>query len=61
MWYFLYMKYYFILNPASGKNALKNDILVDIRDAARKLDVEFDVYFTKAPGDAKRFVREICE
>ena len=55
------MKYYFILNPASGKKEHKNDILKEIRDTARKLGVEFEVYFTKAPGDAKRFVREVCE
>ena len=55
------MKYYFILNPASGKRERKNDILIEIRDAARKFGVDFDVYFTKAPGDAMRFVRETCE
>ena len=55
------MKYYFILNPESGNKKHKNDILRDIRDAARKLGEDFDVYFTKAPGDARRYVREVCE
>ncbi len=60
VWYVLSMKYYFILNPASGTKNHKNDILFEIRDAARALKVDFDVYFTKAAGDAQRFVRETC-
>ena len=55
------MKCYFILNPASGKKGHKNDILIEIRDAAKKLGMDFDVQFTKGPGDAKRLAREICE
>ena len=54
------MKYYFILNPESGNKKNKNDILREIRDAARKLDADYEVYFTKAPGDAKNYVRSIC-
>ncbi|MDO4870468.1 MAG: diacylglycerol kinase family protein [Bacillota bacterium] len=55
------MKYYFILNPASGSKSHKNDALYEIRDAARKYDLDYDVYFTKAAGDARSFVRQICQ
>ncbi len=55
------MKYYFVLNPESGNKKHKNDILREIRDAARKLGEDFDLYFTKAPGDAGCYVREVCE
>ncbi len=53
------MEYYFILNPESGDKKHKNDILREIRDAAKKHNIE--VYFTRAQGDARRYVRELCE
>ena len=55
------MKYYFILNPQSGRKVHDNDILREIRDAAVKQGHEYDAYFTKAPGDAKDYVRRLCE
>ena len=55
------MKNIFVLNPASGRKKQGNDILRQIRDAANRVGADFDVYFTKGPGDAYRFVRETCE
>ena len=54
------MKYIFVLNPASGRKKHGNDILREIRDAATGAGVDFDVYFTREPGDALRYVREYC-
>ena len=55
------MKYYFVLNPGSGNKKHKNDILREIRDTARELGEDFDVYFTKGPKDAEHYVRNLCE
>lgn len=55
------MMHYFVLNPASGNKKGKNDILREIRDAAEKVGVEYDVRFTKAPKDGRKIVRSICE
>lgn len=55
------MKNIFILNPASGRKKHGNDILRQIRDAAHSAGVDFDVYFTREPGDATRFIREYCK
>ena len=54
------MKHIFILNPAAGKGkplAVFEDKLCKI--CAEK-EVSFDIYRTKAVGDAFRFVRETC-
>ena len=55
------MKYYFILNPVSGGKKHKNEILYEIRDAVKKYGIDYDVYYTKGPGDAQRYVRELCK
>lgn len=55
------MKNIFVLNPASGRRNHGNEILRQIRDAAERVGADFDVYFTKASGDAYRFIRETCE
>ena len=55
------MKYYFVLNPASGNKKNRNRILIDIRDVAKKYGLDYDVYFTKAPGDARYFAKQVCE
>ena len=51
----------FVLNPASGRRKHGNEILRQIRDAADRVGADFDVYFTKEPGDARRYIREYCE
>lgn len=55
------MKNIFVLNPASGRRNHGNEILRQIRDAANRVGADFDVYFTREPGDAYRFIRETCE
>lgn len=55
------MKYYFILNPASGSKKHANRNLYRIRDAVKKYGLDYDVYFTRCQGDAERFVRRTCE
>lgn len=52
------MKYYFVVNPISGKNIeidFKNDLIVP---ACEKLGVDYEVYETKYAGDGTRFVDE---
>jgi len=55
------MKYYFILNPASGKKKNVNTNLYKIRDLVKRDGLDYDLYFTKSQGDAERFVRKTCE
>ncbi len=51
--------YYFIVNPASRSG--KGQILWDktIQPALKKRNVEYEVYFSKKPGDLTRLAREI--
>lgn len=55
------MKYYFILNPASGNKKHKNDSLYLIRDVVKKYELDYDIYFTRHQGDAARYIKETCE
>jgi len=53
------MKHIFIINPAAGKeNAYEA-----IRTALEALDTpaDYELYLTKAPGDATAYIRDYCE
>ena len=52
------MKYYFIINPASGKNEKKN-IEERIHHACLKREISYEILYTKEAGDGKRIAREI--
>lgn len=51
------MKIYFIVNPASGQGKAYRTIEKKLEDAS----FEYEIYLTKAPLDAIRFVKEKCE
>ena len=52
------MKHLFIVNPAAGKENAHDTI----RTALDTLEtpVDYEIYLTKAPGDAQSFVKNIC-
>lgn len=53
------MKYYFIINPVSGPSNQTKVLTEEITKAfEKKPEHEFEIYVTKASGDAERFVRE---
>lgn len=54
------MKYVFIMNPNSGKAKRRERLISQIEAAARTVNIEADVYFTKSQGDGKRHARELC-
>jgi len=52
------VKHYFVINPVAGKG-LKSNFAKDIVEpACRAKGVDYEIYFTKAPGDGIQFVRE---
>ena len=54
------MKHYFIVNPAAGKGKDPQALIERIEAACREKLTDFEIYLTKAKGDATRFVKEIC-
>ncbi len=54
------MKYFFIVNPASGKDK-KQKLIDTIRQSLKDTDVDFHIQKTLAPGDATKYVRAMCE
>ena len=51
------MKHHFILNPAAGKGTLVNSLSEKIHAAAALAKCDYEIYRTKAPGDAGEFVK----
>ncbi len=51
------MKHIFVVNPAAGK---RNAVL-GVREAVKNLGVDYEIYCTKGPGDATRFVKALAE
>lgn len=52
------MKYYFIINPKSGK-LNKGNLEDNIRNACLKREIPYEILYTKREGDAKRIARNI--
>lgn len=55
------MKHIFIMNPAAGKGKAGNVFLPRIIEASKKLEIDYEIHRTIAPGDAEHFVRSRCE
>ena len=54
------MKHYFIVNPAAGKGEDPKALVERIEAACLEKLIDFEIYLTKAKGDATRFVKEKC-
>lgn len=54
------MKYYFVVNPMAGKGAHREELIESIRAACEKREIEYEIYKTKAVGDATVFVKSVC-
>lgn len=54
------MKYYFIINPKSGK-LNKKDIESNIRNACLKREIPYSIIYTERAGDAEKKAREISD
>ena len=50
------MKHHFIINPAAGKGTFVRSLTSRIREAAKAREIDYEIYETKAPGDAVDFV-----
>ena len=55
------MKYWFIVNPVSGKGKFAAQICAKIEDYASKNPFSYEIRETACRGDATRIAREICE
>ncbi len=53
------MEHIFIINPAAGQGKGAK-LPFAIGEALDETAYEYSIYFTKAPGDAERFVQETC-
>lgn len=54
------MKYVFVMNPTSGKKKAREEILRNIDKAAKTVGIEYEMYYTKAQGDGRNHVKELC-
>ncbi len=54
------MKHYFVVNPLAGKGNKVDELIESITIACEARGVEYEVYKTKAVGDAEQFVKGIC-
>ncbi|MBR2908147.1 MAG: diacylglycerol kinase family lipid kinase [Clostridia bacterium] len=55
------MKYWFIVNPVSGKGKFAAHICERIREHFDAADLSYEICMTECRGDATRIAREICE
>ncbi len=53
------MKHIFIVNPVAGKVDKSDTVRIMVENL--NVDIEYQIYCTKAPGDATRFVKKMCE
>lgn len=52
------MKHIFIVNPAAGKRTLTSELCKKITSVCKKHNADFEIYTTKAVGDAEKYVCE---
>lgn len=52
------MKYIFIVNPSSGENKIKNNLLDELK---KYNDINYEIYYTAEPKDATRYIKEYCK
>ncbi len=51
----VFLKYIFIINPAAGGR----DATEFVKSSVEKLDIDYEIYCTKKPGDATEFVKSL--
>lgn len=54
------LKHYFVVNPAAGKGLKSNFVKETIVPACEKTGIDYEIYYTRAPGDGIRFVKEVA-
>ena len=54
------LKHYFVVNPTAGKGLKGNFVKDTIIPACEKKGIEYEVYYTKAPGDGIQYVKKIA-
>ncbi len=55
------MKHIFVVNPYAGKGNKVNTLIETIKSTCASKQVEYDIYITKAVGDAEKYVRQVLE
>ncbi len=55
------MKHIFIMNPAAGKGKAGKVFLPRIIETAKKMEIDYEIHRTIAPGDATHFVNGRCQ
>ncbi|MEL7654397.1 MAG: diacylglycerol kinase family protein, partial [Bacillota bacterium] len=55
------MRHIFIMNPAAGKGKAGKVFLPQIIEASKRLQIDYEIHRTIAPGDAAHFVKSRCE
>lgn len=57
----VYMKHYFLINPAAGKGKHCCDIENEIINYCGKKELEYNIYYTTGVGDAENYIRQTCK
>ena len=51
----VFLKHIFVVNPAAGGK----DATEFVKSSVQKLDIDYEIYCTKRPGDATNFVKSL--
>lgn len=54
------MKHVFIMNPSSGQKSARVAFMKKMKAAAEALQIDYELYLTKAPQDGGSFARALC-
>ena len=54
------MKHVFIINPSSGRKNARKRLLESLRRVADDLQLDYELYFTKAPKDGGKHAAGLC-
>lgn len=55
------LKYFFIINPNSGKKKKQDRMMAELEAAAAEKGISYEIYRTEYAKDGERYVRELCE
>ena len=55
------MKFAFIINPVAGKQTKQEGFAENVKNFFSKNGGEYEIFYTKKPGDAKKHARELAE
>ena len=54
------MRYFFIVNPNSGKKKKQRHMIESLEIAAVRLGIKYEIHYTRGTKDGEIYVRNLC-